>query len=110
GPPMSGALVGLFAVNDPHERLPLARIRARVDDDLHLPPTLEYRSRPCVDQRNLEPIELNVAEMPEVDAHHLESPAVTVRRQRLELAWTGVDAVAAAELDSFDVPIDAVHR
>jgi hypothetical protein len=45
-----------------------------------------------------------------VDENGREAPAISVRRTaRLELARTGVVAVAIAELDAFDVPVNLCH-
>jgi hypothetical protein len=52
-----------------------------------------------------------VSEVALIDANGREATAVSVRwAAGVELARTGVVAVAIAELDSFDVPVNLCHR
>ena len=96
-------------MEDGGEGLALRGIRTLVDDRLHLAVALEDRAWPGIEQGSAQPVERHLAEMSLVDAHDLEAAAVAVGRARFELARAAVVAVAVAELDALDVPVDHAH-
>src|SRR5882672_2078063 len=106
-PPVRGPRLGFLAVKNPEQRRALLRVCALIDDRLQLALGLEDRTGPRIQHCELQPRERHGAEMPVVDADYLETVAVPVIRPRLELAGTGVDAIAARELIALDVPVDA---
>jgi hypothetical protein len=105
-PPVGGAFPRLSAMENGDQSLALRGVGALVDDRLHLAVALVNRTRPRVEQGDAQPVQCYVAEMPLLDPHDLEAAAVAVGRQGFELARTAVVAVAAAELDALDVPVD----
>jgi hypothetical protein len=58
-----------------------------------------------------EAIERHVSKVALIDANGSEAAAVSVRRAAgLELARTGVVAIAIGDLDALDVPVNLCHR
>src|SRR5439155_13183607 len=110
-PPVGRPLVGLATVQDGSKSVSLLAVRPLVDDGLTLTVALVDRSRPSVKEGCAAAIECHVSEVALIDANGREATAVSVRGAAgLELARTGVVAVAIAELDSFDVPVNLCHR
>jgi hypothetical protein len=78
-----------------------------IDDRLTLAVALVDRSRPGIQESCAEAIELEVSKVSLVDPNGREAATVSVRGTRgLELARTGVIAIASADLESFDVPVN----
>src|SRR5919197_5180666 len=104
---MGRPLVGLATVQDGKKSGALLAVRPLIDDGLTLAVALVDRSRPGVEEGCAEAIERHLSEVALVDANGREAAAVSVRGAAcLELARAGVVAVAIAELDSFDVPVN----
>jgi hypothetical protein len=109
-PPVGCPLARFLAIYDRSERGSLLVVGALVDYCLTLAVALKNRPGPAIEECCAEAIEHDVAEMSFVDANGGETAAVSVRgTRRLELARTRVIAVAIADLDSFDVPINVRH-
>ena len=107
---MGGSLVGLATVQYGSKSVSLLAVRPLIDDGLSLSVALVDRSRPGVEEGGAEAIERHVAKVALVDTNGGEAAAVAVGRPtRLELARAAVIAVAIAELDSFDVPVNLCH-
>jgi hypothetical protein len=88
----------------------LLAVRPLINDGLTLAVALVDRARPGVEEGCAETIERHVSKVALIDPNGREAPAVSVRGAAcLELARTGVVAVAIAEFDSFDVPIYLCH-
>jgi hypothetical protein len=85
-------------------------VRPLVDDSLTLAVALVNRSRPAIEESCAEAIERDVSKVSLIDANGREAATVSVRWTRgLELARTGVIAIAIANLDPFDVPVNLCH-
>src|SRR5262249_46802425 len=109
-PPVGRSLVGLATIQHGSKSVSLLAVRPLINDSLALAVALVDWSRPGVEQRCAEAIERHVSKVALIDPNGRESPAVSVRgAARLELARTGVVAVAIAELDSFDGPVNLCH-
>lgn len=109
-PPVGRPLVGLATVQDGGKSVSLLAVCPLVDDGLAFAIALIDRSRPSVEEGCAEAIECYVPEVALIDTNDREATAVSVRGAAgLELARTGVVAVAIAELDSFDVPVNLCH-
>ena len=78
--------LGLAAMEDSDERLPLAVIGALVDDRLHLAIAFVDRAWPGIGDDKAEPVEGDVAKMAALDPRDLKAATVAVRRIELELA------------------------
>ncbi|HEY7377107.1 MAG TPA: hypothetical protein VH542_00330 [Steroidobacteraceae bacterium] len=87
----------------------LPGVGALVDDRLQLTAALEHRSGPRVQHCDIQACKPHVREMSLVDVDDLEAAAMSLVRQRLELARARVAAVAARELIALDVPVDITH-
>jgi hypothetical protein len=102
--------VGLATVQYGGESVPLPAVCPLIDDRLTLAVALVDWSWPGVEKRTAETVERHVSKVTLIDPHHREAAAVSVRgARRLELAGTRVVAVAIAELDTFDVPVNLLH-
>src|SRR5919108_2857745 len=109
-PPVGRPLVGLATVQDGRKRVSLLAVRSLIDDGLTLAVALVDRSRPGVEERAAQAIERHVSKVALLDPNGREAAAVSVCRPgQVELARTGVVAVAIAELDSFNVPVNLCH-
>src|SRR2546429_164177 len=64
------------------------------------------RARPGIGNREVEAVEPEVAEMAAVDVRRAEAAAVALGRPRLELAGTAIVAIAVAEIDALESPVD----
>jgi hypothetical protein len=109
-PPVGRPFVRLTTIEDGSEGVSLPGIRPLVDDGLTLAVALVDRSREGVEERSAEAIECRVSEVTLIDPNNGKAAAVSVcGPECLELARTSVIAVAIAELDSFDVPVNLCH-
>jgi hypothetical protein len=86
-------------------------VGALVDDGLTLAVTFIDRPGPRVEESCTQTVEHDVSKVATIDAHGSETTTISVSRTRgLELAGTGVVAVAVADFDSFDAPVNLWHR
>src|SRR5579885_1271087 len=98
--------VGLLPGHDAEQAIALLRIRPHVEDRLHLALALVHGPRPPHGEGHVEPVEARRPETAPVDPEEADGPAMAVRRQRVELARATVGAVAVAELEAVNFPID----
>ena len=89
-----------------HERSPLRLVGVRVDHRLHRAVSFVNGSRPSIQQGITKPVELGIPEMPTVDAADFKAAAMCLVGAALELARTELVAIAVAERDGLDAPID----
>src|ERR687888_1782794 len=107
---MGRPLIGLTTVQDGSKSVSLLAVRPLIDNGLTLTVAFVDRSRPGVEEGCAEAIERHVSKVALIDANGREAAAVPVRGPAcLELARTAVVAIAIAELDSFDVPVNLCH-
>jgi hypothetical protein len=104
-----GARFALLAAENRQQGLALALVGSLVDDGLRFAMPFMDRPWPREQTDPFEAIQANVAEVALIDAHGHGGPAVSLRRQAVELAGAAPVAVAGGEFRAFDVPIDASH-
>src|SRR5687767_10246772 len=109
-PPVGRPLAGFFAIHDGSESGSLLVVRPLIDDSLTLTVALVNRPRPGIEESGAEAIEGDVSKVALIDPNSRETATVSVRGAGgLELARTGVIAIAIGDLDAFDVPVNLCH-
>src|SRR5262245_56553115 len=109
-PPVGRPLVSPATIQDSSKSVSLLAVRPLINDGLTLAVALVDRARPSVQHGCAEASERHVSKVALIDPNGREAPAVSVRGAAcLELARTGAVAVAIAEFDSFDVPVNLCH-
>src|ERR1022692_4996839 len=108
-PPHRRHIFGFLACHDLDERIALLLVGAFVDDNLHGAIALVYRAGPAVYRGCAQAVKLYVAEMPFLYLVSNGRAAAAVRRQRVELAWAAIRAVAVGELLAVNLPVDVCH-
>src|SRR5215472_3864048 len=103
---MGLCLLGLAAAEHGRERLALRRVGALVDDHLHRAVALVDRAGPGVEDGKAEAVERNLTKMAALNPAGLEAAAIAAAWALLELAGTAVVAIAVAEGDGLNAPVD----
>jgi hypothetical protein len=107
---MGRRLASFFTIHDGSKGASLLVIRSLIDDSLTLAVALINWPRPAVEESCAEAIERDISKVPLIDANGREAATVSVRGTKgLELARTSVVAIAIADLDSFDIPVNLCH-
>ena len=108
-PPMGLCRFGLAPMQHSGERLALLLVSALIDDRLHRAVAFVDGARPGIHHGEAKAVKRDIAKVTAFDPAYFEAPAIAVRGASFELAGTAVIAVAAAESDSLNVPINHFH-
>ena len=99
-----GAGIGVLAPQDAQQRRALLGRGAPVNDMHALAVALVDGPWPAKDPGGSQPVEPRRPVEAGLDVEHGETPAMAVGRQRIELAWAAIVAIAVAEFAPFDLP------
>jgi hypothetical protein len=88
------------------QRPALLLARPFIDDHLHRAVALADRARPSIQDRVAEAVERDTAEVTALDPAYLKAATIALAGASFELAGTAVVAIAAAERNSLNTPVD----